>query len=274
MDYREFLQNGKAELRLPYAAGLKTCDDKRTWRLRQRLRPGWYRFREAGRYLQVIEPIEPEFEAWDLPVLRGYLAQGRFITSDSMDRLFGLPAGEQPARYTPIRARRWFDGHLWFEMSDFESEAEEAVRRAFEEEDDIADIKGVTPPLAQAFLLDFTEREMAREAERRRQEQAEADQRAAELARWQESIEGRIALALSHSGAELMDWRRAGDSRAVVRYRIGGQRFDCLIDTGSLQILDAGICLEGTDEALNLSSLPAAVQEAVLSGQLHVTWRR
>jgi hypothetical protein len=270
MDFRQFLQDGKAELRLPYAAGLKTCDDKRSWRLREEIPPGWYRFREAGRYLEMVEAIEPELDGWKLPSVRGYLAQGRFVTQDSMERLFGLPGEEEPPRFAPLVARRWFDGRCWFEMGDFESEAEEAVRSAFEEERGITGIKGVTPALAQAFLLDHTAREMAREAERRRREEAAAAERAAELARWQESAEGRIALALSHAGARLLDWRRSGRRRATVRYQLGGRAFECVIDIDSLQILDAGICLEGADQELNLSSLPSAVREAIETGQLHV----
>ena len=88
--------------------------------------------------------------------------------------------------------------------------------------------------------------------------------------RWQETLEGRISLALSHTGAELINWRRNGQRQAVVRYRLTGRRFECVIDTESLQIMDAGICLSGTDEELNLSSLPSAVREAIQSGQLHV----
>ena len=78
MDFRDFLQKEKTELRLPYAAGLKTYDDKRSWRLREEVPAGWYRFREAGRYLEPIETIEPELGEWKLPAVRGYHAQGRF----------------------------------------------------------------------------------------------------------------------------------------------------------------------------------------------------
>ena len=97
-----------------------------------------------------------------------------------------------------------------------------------------------------------------------------AEQQAADLARWQETFEGRISLALSHTGAQLVSWRRQGGGQAVVRYRVAGRRFECVIDTESLRIVDAGICLDGADEELNLSSLPSAVREAVESGQLHV----
>ena len=95
------------------------------------------------------------------------------------------------------------------------------------------------------------------------------------MARWQRTVEGRIAVALSHSGAQLLDWRRSGRGQATVSYRLGTQRFECVIDTESLQILDAGICLEGADQQLNLSSLPSAVREAIETHQLEVTrWDR
>jgi hypothetical protein len=153
---------------------------------------------------------------------------------------------------------------------EFESDVEPKVRDAFEEERSIDAVKGITPALAHTFLLESTQRALAREAERRVREEAERAVREAELRRWQETLEGRISLALSHTGAELVSWRRNGEQQAVVRYRLGGRRFECVIDPNSLQIVDAGICLSGTDEELNLSSLPSAVREAINTGQLHV----
>src|SRR2546428_189 len=167
-------------------------------------------------------------------------------------------------------ARKWFDGHILYHGQEFETEVEAKVREAFEEGRSIEAVKGVTPALAHVFVLESTQRELAREAERRAREEVERRHRAAELARWQETLEGRISLALSHTGAELVNWRRNGQRQAVVRYRLRGQRFECVIDTESLQIVDAGICLSGADEELNLSSLPSAVREAIESGQLHV----
>ena len=196
--------------------------------------------------------------------------RGRLVTNDSQDRLFGLPADEDLPKFCPVTTRKWFDGHLLYEGQEFETEVETKVREAFEEEHSIDEVKGVTPALAHVFVLESTQRALAREAERRAREEVERQKQAAELARWQETLEGRISLALSHTGAELINWRRNGQRQAVVRYRVAGRRFECVIDTESLQIMDAGICLSGTDEELNLSSLPSAVREAILSGQLHV----
>jgi hypothetical protein len=271
MDYTQFLQKAGETLRLPYFGGKSVCDDKLTYRLRETLAPGWYEFHKAGRYLNVAGPIEPDMDAWKLQRVTGYVMNDRIIGDDFQARLFGLPQDADLPRFTPVSARKWFDGHILYYGQEFETAVEPAVRDAFEQEHSIDDIKGVTPALAHVFLLESTQRELAREAERRARAEADRQQRAAELARWQETLEGRISLALSHTGAQLVSWRRNGERQAVVRYRIrGGRRFECVIDTQSLQILDAGICLSGADEELNLSSLPSAVREAIEAGQLHV----
>jgi hypothetical protein len=270
MDYTQFLQKTDELLRLPYFEGKSVCDDHLTYRLRETLRPGWYQFRKSGRYVTVEQPIASELDAWKLPRINGYVMNGRFIGNDLQARLFGLPADEDLPKFTPVSARKWFDGHIHYYGQEFETDVETKVREAFEDESAIENIKGVTPALAHVFVLESTQRALAREAERRAREEVERKERAAELARWQETLEGRISLALSHTGAELISWRRNGDRQAVVRYRVTGRRFECIIDTQSLQIVDAGICLSGADEELNLSSLPSAVREAVESGRLHV----
>jgi hypothetical protein len=270
MDYKQFLQKPDEVLRLPCFGGKSVCDDKLTYRLREAIQPGWYQFRKSGRYLTVDGPSEPELDNWKLTRVTGYVINGRLVGNEFQARLFGLPTDVDLPKFTPVTARKWFDGHLLYEGQEFETEVESKVRDAFEEERPMENIKGVTPALAHTFVLESTQRALAREAERRAREKAERQKQAVELARWQETLEGRISLALSHTGAELVNWRRNGQRQAVVRYRLGGRRFECIIDTESLQILDAGICLDGADEALNLSSLPSAVREAIESGQLHV----
>ena len=282
MDYRSFLQNENEEFRLPYFGEGSICDAQRTWKIREEsLRPGWYRFRPAGRSLEMIEPIDPEIHKWESCGIRGphrgYQAIGRFVGDTRQAPLFDLPEDEDLERFTPVTAWEWFDGNLLLCNIEFESEVETAVREAYEDETSIEGIKAVTPALANTFILETTARELAREAVRRRAEnrirreqEAQAKVRQERISNMENSIEGRIAIALSHSGAELIDWRRNGGGNIAVRYRIGGQRIECIIDSVTLSIVDSGICLEGADRELNLSSLPSAVQEAIDTGQLHV----
>lgn len=282
MNYQDFLSTSAAEHRLPYFGGGKICNAKRTWKVKSpNLVPGWYRFEESGRFLEPKESIEPELDQWqNLGLgrsLKGYQTNGRFIGDMRQETLFDLPLDEDLERFTPIIVREWFDGHLLLEQVDFETETDIAVREAYEDEQPIATIKGVTPALANTYLFETTTRELAREAQRRREQQIalakiaeENALREAEYIAQQASLEGRIAIALAHSGAHLISWRRSGRNQITVRYQVDHQRIECIIDAESLQVLDSGICLEGADTALNLSSLPSAVQEAIDTGQLHV----
>ncbi len=271
MDYRKFLQAKDDEgLRLPYFTGLKVCDDRRVYRLRSPLDPGWYQFRLRGRCAEAQAAIEPDPNAWKLQRISGYLMNQQLITDRQCVRLFGLPQDEEFPRFSSVVAWRWFDGSHGFESLNFESETEAEVRSAYEEDRSINHLKGVTPALAHTFLLESTKRLLTRErACRIRLQAEEAVRRQAEEVR-RRSLESRFSQALSQTGAELADWRRLSAREAVVRYRLNASRFECVVDMESLQIIDAGICLEGTDRELNLTSLPAAVHEAQQTGQLYV----
>jgi hypothetical protein len=161
VDYRKFL--GKEEERvLPYLGGaFLHAADRRLRLATEPAVPGWYRFRIKGREATPLGPAEPEgLEA--LPTVRGHLVGERLVREGSVaERVLFLPE-EEPPRLTPCRARRWHSGELLFEALDFESEAEEAVRRALEEGGALAQIKGVPATLRAAFAYAVLEAESRR----------------------------------------------------------------------------------------------------------------
>ena len=56
-----------------------------------------------------------------------------------------------------------------------------------------------------------------------------------------------------------------------VRYDLDGERFVSIVDVDSLQVVDAGICLSGSDRELTLESLPSVIREAMRTGRLNIT---
>ncbi|KFE60577.1 hypothetical protein [Hyalangium minutum] len=156
MDYRKFL--GKEEERvLPYLGGAFLHAAERRLRLStEPAAPGWYTFRIKGRDATPVGPAEPE--ALDqCPAVRGHLVGERLVRDGAMaERVHFLPA-EEPPRLSPVKARRWHSGELLFESLEFESEAEESVRRALEDDMNLAQVKAVPATLRAAFAYSVME---------------------------------------------------------------------------------------------------------------------
>jgi hypothetical protein len=154
MDYRKFL--GKKEsLVLPYFGGAFVDAPNRRLRAarKESLRPGWWRFEVSGRQATPSdEPAEPDLDALArLPGVRGHLLGDRLVREGAIaEQVHFLPADE-PMRFSPIRARRWPTGPLVFESTEFETEAEEIARRAFEDGKSLGGERAIPATLRAAF---------------------------------------------------------------------------------------------------------------------------
>lgn len=96
-------------------------------------------------------------------------------------------------------------------------------------------------------------------------------------ARWRDPVARRAALALSHSGAQLLDCINAQRGLYEVRFLYEARRFSCIVTPGNLGIVEAGICLTSGgvrgDSLFTLESLPAVIREAIQTNRLVLTRR-
>jgi hypothetical protein len=150
MDYRKFLSKTES-LVLPYLGGPRV--DAETRRLRvvseNEIEPGWWRFEITGREAKPIEATSlPELS--HLPKVRGHFAAGWLFENGKSAGHVEL-LGDEPPVFSPLIARRWPSGDWIYEGIDFESEAEEEVRRALEDERGLGELKGVAASLRAAF---------------------------------------------------------------------------------------------------------------------------
>jgi hypothetical protein len=79
--------------------------------------------------------------------------------------------------------------------------------------------------------------------------------------------------ALAAAGARLSSSRSLGDDRLEVTFRFLGERFISVVDAATLQVLDSGICLSGSDREVTLESLPSVIREAIQTHRLVITRR-
>jgi hypothetical protein len=151
MDYRAFLGR-EEDLVLPYLGGPSVAASGRTLRVEGSLDRGWWRFRVKGRVARAVGRAEaPEDVMAARPAVRGHLCGTWLATDDARTAVVHLRPDDEPPRFAACRARRWHDGELLFEQLELESEAEDAVRRAFEDGRALVDVKGVPASLRAAF---------------------------------------------------------------------------------------------------------------------------
>jgi hypothetical protein len=91
------------------------------------------------------------------------------------------------------------------------------------------------------------------------------------LSRRASALNDRVADALYAARAGLRGLRRLAGNQIEVRYDLDGEHFVSIVDIDTLQVVDAGICLSGSDRELTLESLPAVIREAMRTGRLNIT---
>ena len=81
----------------------------------------------------------------------------------------------------------------------------------------------------------------------------------------------RADAALEAAGARMLSARRVSGNQLEVRLAVDDVRLIATVAADTLQVLDAGLCLAGSDRMVTLDSLPSVVREAVDTGSLNIT---
>lgn len=154
MDYRKFLGQ-KKELLLPYFSG-PFLHDGRGQRLRVERKagqappaPGFYLCELKGSSVVLGAAQQPDLTAY--PAVRGHFAFDLLTYSDGEVSMVQLLPADEPPRFSPLVTRRYENGALLFDSIEFESEAEEAARQAYEEQRGLGTTRGVASSLRAAF---------------------------------------------------------------------------------------------------------------------------
>jgi len=81
----------------------------------------------------------------------------------------------------------------------------------------------------------------------------------------------RADAALEGAGARMLSARRLSGDQLEIRLVVDDVRLVSIVAAGTLQVLDAGLCLAGADRMITLDSLPSVVREAVRTHSLNIT---
>lgn len=309
MSWRDLLKKSEESTTLPWTGGRSLHSESRVLKLATRPREfGWYTFEIDGNVASNPKPAEPVLELLKKPV-SGYLVGDCIVVDDARIDPDPVKIADQAEkvylisetldRFARIRAGRIYpEGPLVFLEQTFPLGPEDSVMNAYlDNMPSVREISGVTPGLDAAFRMEVFQREQAearrkelariaaeeaarREQERRRKELVERLGDGAvrrELAHVDFAQAAKAALSVG--GAEYLDHRAhgRGGREYAVKYRIDGQRLECVCDV-EMRIIDAGVCLTDHrtetkyDQHFTLESLPSVIREAIRKHKL-VVWR-
>ncbi len=304
MDYRKFLGQASETLVMPYLGGNTVQSASRRYRVRGRNPMGWASWSCSGRNATRVGESEPP-DMTRLPSVRGHFACGWLFTPKNAEVRVWLVPPPEPEPLCRLVAAKWHDGSHVFSGTDFDDEPELLARQALEERDNIAELKGASPGLRRAFAFalltelaraedmsvsllevrgllpriatqgpDAAREQLARLRTARREETRREHvgaMIAGSRALPSNAARERAENAVEKADADFLSFRMLDHYRADVAFRIQGERFVATVDINTLQILDAGVCLSGTDSELTLDSLPSAIREAIATDQLVIT---
>ncbi len=307
LSWSELLEDDTERV-LPWLGGRQVHAHDRTWTIAGPLPPehGWYRFDAGGgRKATLLGPAEADFLYEEgHPLVTGYVVGDRLIPDEARvepdpTRLVGQtvpvflvePGLDRFARAVTARDRA---GRHVYLRQEWPEGPEDAVLAAWQDrKESVDDIPEVRPALDLAFRWLSYQRDVAEGRIRAAEERRQAEEEAARLAEIERAtggtavtrreiarrdFEAAARAALRISGAELLDARDSYTrGNKVVQYRFRDRRFECEVDGRTLQVIDAGVCLDdhmGTkgDTFFTLESLPGVIGEAMNLGVL-VVWR-
>jgi hypothetical protein len=307
--WKDLLQDDNEKVTLPWTGGRFLNSDHRVWKIAGPLPKefGWYRWRIEGRKVFEEGAVDPESVLLEHRV-SGYLVGDHIVPDDTRvdpnpetitsfaEKVYLIEPGLD--RFVRVSAGRVYpEGPLIYVQQEFPLGSEDAVLEVYlDRAPSVTHIAGVPPALDAAFRMEAYQRTLAeerrRELERLRKEEEEriaCEERrralqerlgdgAGRRAMAKENFAEAASAALQVGGAELLDHRRSAQGGEwIVKYRIDGQRLECVATT-ELAIVDAGFCLQDHetglkgDKLFTLESLPSVARQAIREGNL-VIWR-
>ena len=157
--------------------------------------------------------------------------------------------------FSAIKVIAWETGQFFYACMNYADCNIDLVKMAYDNEENIENIKGVTPELRVLYLFHTLERDQLREILRQKVAQEDHEKKMKE-------IPYRLKVTLERAGARLLGYSTSGN-RLIVDWELinGNYKYNSVIDAETWMILEAGYCLSGGDKKLNVTALAKTAEE-------------
>lgn len=160
-----------------------------------------------------------------------------------------------------IRFVEWEDGQYYFAGSDPKANRTvmRQVKKAYEDNKGIDDIKGVTPEVRYVFLLHRMQRDAFLAIQEMEKLKLAEEERQKRIEEFRSTFPGRLEKTIEDAGGKLVRFNKRGSNYNVV-WTVGGQRITSTIKD-DFGILELGYCASGEDKRHSLSSAIKLAQD-------------
>jgi hypothetical protein len=257
---------------VPFISGIGYHGSRK---LRINVSDGWYKIRLTDEIEEVApaDTIDVLETVKNIPKYSGYIFNQEFIPNhvNSFKARTGITSMSVPiyfntaVTWSVASAVMWRD-HLIFidlDMTYKKLELLLELKEKFEKEEQISGMRGITPEMRYLYFLTLFERDSLREIEHLRQLAISEEEKRKRLEEFRKSTAGRLKETIERAGGNLERFYRQGNDKLVVVWTVDGEQLESVIRTDTFQCIEAGFCVSGDDDKLNITA-------AVLTAKDHI----
>lgn len=241
---------------------------------------GWYRITVKGNFIVERIPISIEMENFPAKsIIKGYTYGNKIVFQnfDVAKRKAGTDVMaplnfNQSATFSSIEAIIWEDKHIYYYRPNYADVAIYEIKSHFDSEEDIRNVKGVSPELRTLYLFHDIERQQLQELQKAIQREAEQKQREKEMEQFKQTLQGKLIATFNRAGAQVLSYSVLRDT-IIVDWKLleSNQTFNSVIELETFRIKEAGFCLSGSDRDHSAQSMILLAQDYEEQGLIYKT---
>lgn len=241
---------------------------------------GWYKVKIKN---NSATPLEESYflDSSNLSTIKGYTCNNVIVFQnfDVAKRKYNLQVSStlnlnKADSFSSINAVVWEDGKVYYDSLNYSDNYIYDIKSCFDSDQDIRNLKGVTPELKTLFLLHSIEREQLRELEKIRLEDLAKEEREAREKELMSTLQGRLKVTFSRAGATLLNYSLS-NNRVIVDWVLdsSGQEFNSVLDSRTLAVIEAGYCMSNEDNKHNATSMVKLAEDYEERDLIYITRR-
>lgn len=254
---------------------------KRKIILLNKLTNGWYKIElnEDPKILNPADEIDIRKVLQRLPQIQGYSFGDEVVPLHFDSANFKYDLTESISVYfmkAPLwsisKIRRWENGKWFFDSLDAKADVSALfeVKKRFDKEQDLIDLKGITPELRYYFIIMQLQRRSLKQIvdlERLKLSKAEREKR---LRDFQKTLAGRLEKIITDAGGHLHMFKKRGEDLIVI-WSAGEEKFNSVIKANTFGIRELGFCASGEDKLHSMSSAVLLAKEYQKERSIYTT---